>query len=270
VVSVITLLSDFGTADGYAGIMHGVILRINPQAIVVDICHDIAPQDVRAAAFVLSTVYPYFAADTVHVIVVDPGVGSERRALAVRSPRGVFVAPDNGVLSYVFARESVSEMVHLTDSRYWLSPLSGTFHGRDLFAPIAAHLSLGVPLSDLGSTAQDPVHFVIAEAQMREDGSTCGEVVHIDRFGNLVTNVRRELLPVGQALEVHIAGRDVKGPIKAYALTADGELLALVGSSGYLEIAVRNGSAVAALKIGRGTKVVVTPTVDSTQKVVRT
>ena len=163
-MSIITLLTDFGTADGYAGIMHGVILRINPQATVVDLCHDIPPQDVQAAAFVLATAYPYFPAETIHVAVVDPGVGSERRAIAVRTPRGTFVAPDNGLLSYILAREPVSEAVHLTEARYWLSPLSSTFHGRDLFAPVAAYLSLGVPLPEMGPALHDPVRFVLPEA----------------------------------------------------------------------------------------------------------
>lgn len=258
-MSIIALLSDFGTTDGYVGIMHGVILRINPEAIVVDVCHDIPPQDVHAAAFVLSTVYPYFPADTIHVVVVDPGVGSERRALAVRTPRGIFLAPDNGVLSYVFAREPVSEMVQLTNSRYWLSPLSSTFHGRDLFAPVAAHLAMGVSMGSLGSTLQDPVRFVLAEAQVQEDGSISGEVLHVDRFGNLVTNIAHQMLPAGQALTVHIAGRVVIGPVKAYALVADGDLLALVGSSGYLEIAMRNGNAATALGVDRGAKVIVAP-----------
>lgn len=259
-MGVITLLTDFGTADGFAGIMHGVILRINPKAVVVDVCHDIAPQDVHAAAFVLSTVYPYFAEETIHVVVVDPGVGGERRAIAVRTLRGTFVAPDNGVLSYVFARESIPEVVQLTDSRYWLTPLSDTFHGRDLFAPVAAHLSLGVPPGDLGPTVEDPVRFAVAEAQVREDGSIWGQVLHVDHFGNLITNVAPELLPAEQ-VRVHVAGQQVTGPVRAYALAVDGQLLSLVGSNGYLEIAVRNGSAAAVLGVGRGAKVLVTSAV---------
>lgn len=260
-MGVIALLSDFGTTDGYAGIMHGVILRINPSAVVVDVCHDIPPQDIHAAAFVLSTVYPYFPADTIHVIVVDPGVGSERRALAVRTPRGIFVAPDNGVLSYVFAREPIDEIVHLTNAQYWLSPLSDTFHGRDLFAPVAAHLSLGVPLSKLGLAIQDPVRFPVPKAIVQQDGTICGQVLHIDRFGNLITNIPHELLSPNQAWRVHIAGHEVIGLSKAYAQAADGELLALIDSSGYLELAVRNGNAAAILQVNRGIGVIVRPMV---------
>lgn len=257
----IALLSDFGSADGYAGIMHGVILRINPYAVIVDVCHDIPPQDVHAAAFVLSTVYPYFPADTIYVVVVDPGVGSERRALAVRTPRGTFVAPDNGVLSYVLAREPVDEMVHLTNARYWLSPLSDTFHGRDLFAPVAAYLSLGVPLGELGPAMRDPVRLPVPEAVVQPDGTICGQVLHVDRFGNLITNIPQGLLPADQFWRVRIMGHEVIGLSKAYALAADGELVALIDSSGYLEIAVRNGNAAATLQANRGTGVIVDPIV---------
>ncbi len=254
---VIALLSDFGTADGYAGIMHGVILRINPSAVIVDVCHDIPPQDVHAAAFVLSTVYPYFPANTIYVVVVDPGVGSQRRALAVRTPHGTFVAPDNGVLSYVFAREPIDEMVHLTNAQYWLSPLSNTFHGRDLFAPVAAHLSLGVPLDEFGPAIQDPVRLPVPEAVVHRDGTICGQVQHIDRFGNLITNIPQGLLPTDQIWRVHIMGHEIIGLSRAYAMAADGELVTLIDSSGYLEIAVRNGNAAAMLQASRGTGVIV-------------
>ncbi|MGC8786333.1 MAG: SAM hydrolase/SAM-dependent halogenase family protein [Anaerolineae bacterium] len=258
-MGVIALLSDFGTVDGYAGIMHGVILRINPRAVIVDVSHDIPPQDVHTAAFVLSTVYPYFPIDTIYVVVVDPGVGSERRALAVRTPRGIFIAPDNGVLSYVFAREPIDEMVHLTNAQYWLLPLSDTFHGRDLFAPVAAHLSLGVSLNELGPAIQDPVRLPVPKAVAQQDGTIYGQVLHIDRFGNLITNIPHELLQANQAWRVHIAGYEVIGLSKAYAMAADGELLALIDSSGYLELAVRNGSAAEKLKVNRGAEVVVSP-----------
>jgi S-adenosylmethionine hydrolase len=258
-MSVITLLTDFGTKDAYVAIMRGVILGINPAATIVDLCHDISPQDVEEAAFVLSSAYPYFPGDAIHLIVVDPGVGSERRAIAACTPRGTFIAPDNGVLSYVFARESVSQIVHLTNPRYWLSPVSDTFHGRDIFAPAAAHLSLGLALADLGPTISDPVRFDIAEPQIQEDGTIVGQVLYIDGFGNLITNIPGERLPARRALRVRIAGQNVAGPLRAYAEVRDGELLALVDSSGYVEIAVRNGSAAATLRVGRGAAVAVTP-----------
>jgi S-adenosylmethionine hydrolase len=254
-VTVIALLTDFGTADGYVGIMHGVILRINPAATVVDVCHEVPPQHVRAAAFILATVYPYFAPDTIHVVVVDPGVGSERQAIAVQTARGVFVAPDNGVLSYVLAREPTLQMVQLTNTEYWLASLSSTFHGRDLFAPVAAHLSRGVPLSDLGCVVQNLVRFALSVPHVAEDGTIHGEVLHVDRFGNLITNLTRELLPMGHQVRIQIAGREVSGPAASYAQVREGDLLALFGSSGYLEIAMRNGNAAAVLQARPGTPV---------------
>lgn len=256
-MTAITLLTDFGTTDGYVGVMHGVILRINPAATVVDVCHEVPPQDIHAGAFILSTVYPYFAPDTIHVVVVDPGVGSERQAIAVRTARGTFVAPDNGVLSYVLAREPIVQMVQLSNAAYWLAPLSSTFHGRDVFAPVAAHLSRGVPLSDLGCVVQNAVRFAIRAGHVAEDGTIHGEVVHVDRFGNLITNLSRELLPLGRQLCVQIAGREVRGPVENYAQVSEGELLALFGSSGYLEIAARNGNAAVALHAGPGAPLVV-------------
>ncbi len=258
-MTVITLLTDFGTADAYVGILHGTILRINPAATVVDLCHEVPPQDVRAGAFILSTAYPYFAPDTIHVAVVDPGVGGERQAIAVRTARGVFLAPDNGLLSYVLAREPVQQMVQLTNSTYWLAPLSHTFHGRDVFAPVAAHLSLGVPLGDLGRATDHAMRFAIPVARADEDGTIHGEVLHVDRFGNLITNLTQELLPLGQQLQIQVAGRQIRGPAESYSQAGEGELLALFGSSGYLEIALRNGSAATALQAGPGTPVVALP-----------
>jgi S-adenosylmethionine hydrolase len=258
-VGAITLLTDFGIKDVYVGVMHGVILRINPAATIVDLCHDVPPQDVRSAAFVLSSAYPYFHEDTIHVIVVDPGVGSERRAIAMRTAHGTFVAPDNGVLTYVLGRESLLEMVHLTNSKYWLSPLSDTFHGRDVFAPVAAHLSLGVPLSEFGPALRQPERFEIPEPRLRSNGTIVGQVLYIDGFGNLITNIPGERLPRAGALKVRIAGQNVAGPLKTYAEVRDGQLLALVDSSGHLEIAVRNGNAAGTLRVACGAEVAVTP-----------
>jgi len=254
-VSIITLVSDFGTRDAYVGVLHGVILGIHPGATVVDICHDIPAQDVRSAAFVLSTAYPYFPRGTVHVVIVDPGVGTQRRAIAMRTAEAIFVAPDNGVLSYVLARQSVLETVHLTQAHYWLAPLSETFHGRDLFAPVAAHLALGTPLHEMGPAIEDAVQFPIPTPLVHGDGSIEGEVLHVDHFGNLITNVPHSLLPAGQTVRVRVAGHAVAGPYGTYALAVEGECLALVGSHGYLEIAARNGSAAAVLNLTRGAKV---------------
>ena len=255
-MGIITLLTDFGTQDGYVGSMRGVILSINAGATIVDIGHDIPPHDVPAAAFVLSTAYPYFPADSIHVVVIDPGVGSARRALAVRTPNGTFVAPDNGVLSCVYARESTYEAVELTERRFWLSPLSRTFHGRDVFAPVAAHLSLGVPFSKLGPPIDDPELFAIPEPKLKADGGIEGQIMHVDRFGNLITNVPARLLTADEVI-IRVAGRTASGLLPAYAEVANGELLALVGSHGYVEVAVRNGSAAQVTGLGRGAVVLI-------------
>jgi S-adenosylmethionine hydrolase len=257
-LGVITLLTDFGLQDHYVGVMHGVILRINPAATVVDLCHNIAPQDIVGAALMLSTAYRYFPERTIHVVVVDPGVGSGRRAIAVRTPQGTFVAPDNGVLSHVLASEQVQEMVWLSNAEYWLAPVSATFHARDVFAPVAAHLSLGVKMQALGPPAEGLVRLDLPEPRVDKDGAIHGQVVHMDRFGNLITNVSQGLLPAGVAFTVAIAGRSIHGLWGAYTLAAEGELLALVGSHGHVEVAVRNGSAAERLGATAGTAVVVT------------
>lgn len=253
-MGIITLLTDFGTADGYPGVMHGVILSIHPEAVVVHVCHEIPPQDIQAGAFVVSTVYRYFPPHTIHVGVVDPGVGSERRAIAVRTNHGTFVGPDNGLLSYIFARETITEMVQLTNERYWLHPVSDTFHGRDIFAPVAAHLARGVALTELGPPIRDPIVFAVPTAETDEHGTIHGVVLHVDRFGNLTTSIPNELVQ-GRQARVHIGGHIVQRVRRTYAEVAEGELLALPGSSGYLEVAVRGGNAATLLGIGRHSKV---------------
>lgn len=257
--NVITLMTDFGTADGYVGTMQGVILKIHPEARIVDISHEIAPQNVRQAAYVLHTSYPYFPDGTVHVVVVDPGVGSERRAVALRTERAFFVAPDNGVLSYVAANKSVLEIVELTDPRYWLPEVSMTFHGRDIFSPVGAHLARGVPLSSLGQPLSEIITFDLPEPGIEADGSIRGHVLHVDHFGNIGTDILEEILGAQEKAEVRIAGRSIRGIRPTFAAADVGELVALIGSDGYLEIAVRNGNAGAALGVAVGDEVVVRP-----------
>ncbi|RLC85831.1 MAG: hypothetical protein DRI79_10855, partial [Chloroflexi bacterium] len=189
-IPLVTLTTDFGTADGYVGTMKGVILSIAPDAQLVDISHEIAPQNVRQAAYVLYTAYPFFPPHTVHLVVVDPGVGSARRPIALRTPAGYFVGPDNGVFSYVMAREPVEALVELRDPRYRLPQVSHTFHGRDVFAPAAAHLAAGVPITALGPPVLDPVTFPPPCLEITPEGIT-GEVLHADRFGNVITSIGR-------------------------------------------------------------------------------
>jgi S-adenosylmethionine hydrolase len=257
--ALITLTTDFGLQDGYVGTMKGVILGINPQATIVDLCHDIAPQDVREAAYVLYTAYHHFPPRTVHVVVVDPGVGSERRAIALRTRQAVFVAPDNGVLSYVVAQAEILGIVHLTNPRYWLAEVSATFHGRDIFAPVAGHLSRGVPFSELGQPIHDIVLLPLPQPKARPDGTLIGHILHVDRFGNCITDVRAERLPTEGPLTVEVAGRRIVGLSPTYASGEEGEFVTLIGSEGHLEIAVRGGSAAQALGARAGDEIVVRP-----------
>lgn len=251
-MSLITLTTDFGLADSYVGVMKGVILGIDPTATIVDISHEIAPQDVREAAYVIYTAYPYFPPDTVQVVVVDPGVGSRRRAIALRTAQACFVAPDNGVLSYVLAREGMYEAVSLTNSRYHRPTVSHTFHGRDIFAPVAAHLARGVPLTELGEPLTEIVTFPLPQPQVLPDGDMVGHVLHIDRFGNLILDVKQGDSILGERIVLEVAGRRIQGLGHTFTDVPSGELVAYIGSSGHLEIALREGNAAQSLGMEMG------------------
>ena len=255
---VITLTTDFGLKDGYVGAMKGVILDINPHATLIDISHSIAAQDVREAAFVLGTAYRYFPAGTTHLVVVDPGVGTDRKGLALNGSGYTFVAPDNGVLSYVLAdamqgsdpgpsrqvlRRPIPHgfsAVSLNNSEFWRPEVSDTFHGRDIFSPVAAHLSLGTPLEALGEPVSAVMAFPRPAPLHADDGSVRGEVIHVDSFGNLITNLRAGDLPGADVL-LEVAGNMIEGISPSYQQREG--LLLLIGSSGYLEVAESNGSA---------------------------
>ncbi|MBI4409937.1 MAG: SAM-dependent chlorinase/fluorinase [Gemmatimonadetes bacterium] len=248
----ITLLTDFGTADGYVGAMKGVIASIAPEAVVDDVAHDLPPGDVRAAAWTLARYWRLYPAGTVHVAVVDPGVGSERRALAASCDGRLLLAPDNGVLTRVFDEAPPAALVSIEDRRHLREPVSATFHGRDVFAPAAAHLARGLPVADLGPAVRDPLLFQVPPPS-READSIHGEVVHVDRFGNLITNIPGEWCAGGAAVRV---GQDTVGAVRrTYSDVVPGEALALVGSAGLLEISVRDGSAAERLGVGRGAAV---------------
>ncbi len=252
----ITLLTDFGTVDGYVAAMKGVIAAIAPDAVVEDAAHDVPPGDVRAASLTLTRYWRLYPAGTVHLVVVDPGVGSGRRALAARVDHRILLAPDNGVLTRVFAEAAPSAVVALENPAYRLAGVSATFHGRDVFAPAAAHLARGTGLEALGPPVPDPVLLTLPRAE-RGAAGVHGHVVHVDRFGNLITDIPGDWVPPGARIEV--GGSDA-GPLRrTYADVAPGHLLALVGSAGWLEISVRDGSAAAALDAGRGTPVRVDP-----------
>ncbi len=251
-MSIITLTTDFGAEDAYVGTMKGVILSLNPGATIVDICHNIEPQNILQGAFVLDTAYPYFPPGTIHVVVVDPGVGTERRAIILKALGAFFVAPDNGVLSYVLRKAREFEVVSLTNPHFWLNPVSSTFHGRDIFAPVAAHLSLGVPLHEFGEPLSSPVTLPLPEPQLEADGSLIGHIIHIDRFGNLITDIKETDLP-RDGLLIEASGYSIKGLSRSYA--EGNEILALVGSSGNLEIAAKNGKAAEILKLRIGDQI---------------
>lgn len=244
----VTLLTDFGTRDGYVGAMKGVLASLMPDLILDDISHDIPPGDIRKAAAVLARVWQNFPAGTVHLVVVDPGVGTQRRGLALEVGGQSFVAPDNGVLSRVMASSSEPVCVKLLPSARLSPPVSTTFHGRDLFAPAAGLLARGTPLQELGPPLKDPVRLNLPEAPL-QSGSREGEIVEVDRFGNLATNL--PLSDVERAGGVMVSQRQV--PFRrTYGDVPSGRLVSVLNSDGLVEIAVRDGSAEERLGVGLG------------------
>jgi S-adenosyl-L-methionine hydrolase (adenosine-forming) len=248
-LSLITLLTDFGTADGYVGEVKGVIATLAPGVPILDVSHQLAAQDVEAARLALARYWRRFPRGTVHMVVVDPGVGTSRAALAVQSEDRYLVGPDNGCLS---------PAILLNGSRAVELRIPGgaapTFHGRDVFAPAAAHLAAGAALDSLGAPCTNPLIRRTPEARKRSDGIVEGEVITIDRFGNLITNL---IAPRGGA--VRIRGRDI-GPVRrTYGEVPEGAAIALLGSTGLVEIAVRNASAALLLGVDRGERVLLTP-----------
>jgi S-adenosyl-L-methionine hydrolase (adenosine-forming) len=250
---VVTLLSDFGLRDEYAGVMEAAIVRAVPDARVVHLTHGIEPQAVLQGALALAHALPY-APVGVHVAVVDPGVGTARRPLCVETDHGVLVGPDNGLLSLAAGPTDVRRIVHLTDERLFLSPRSGTFDGRDVFAPVAAALVAGTPPRALGAEVPEMERLALREP-LRRGRTIEGEVVYVDHFGNLITNVAGGMM--GRDAGIRIGETRLRGPAPSYAAVPPGELVAVVGSWGLLEIAVRNGSASARLGASKGERVVV-------------
>ena len=253
---IITLTTDFGTRDPFVGAMKGVILGIAPGARLVDLTHEIAPHDVLEGALALEAAAGFFPPGTVHLAVMDPGVGSSRRPLAVAAQGQFFVGPDNGLFSFALAGQGWSA-VCLEAAAYRPPRVSRTFHGRDVFAPAAAHLALGTPLPNFGRAVTDPVLIPWPTARRQGDGLV-GEVVHADRFGNLVTSVRAadlEALGPAEALVVELEGEEVGSIVGCFADIPAGGAGALVGGSDRLEIAVREGSAAASTGARRGSRI---------------
>lgn len=257
-MAFITFTSDFGLTDPYVGIVHGVIASIAPTARVIDLTHGVPPQDVYAGALALYVACRWFPAGTIHLAVVDPGVGTPRRALLLRTADAWFVGPDNGLFGLVAPAAVLQGCWELTNRRYWLEAASATFHGRDIFGPAAAHLAAGVPPEELGAPAASPLEVPDLRLQDVGPGETTGRVIAADHFGNLITNVRAsehwEQALASGSVDAWLVDRPVQ-PARTYGEAPIGTLVLLAGSSGLLEVAVPNGSAAATTGLGPGAAV---------------
>ena len=262
---IITLTTDFGTSDAYVGVMKGVILSINPNLQIVDLTHAIPPQDIYEAAFSIYAAHRYFPKGTIHIIVVDPGVGSDRQAIVSRIGDAFFVCPDNGVLSYLLQNvenedEQSIDSVAIQNRAYYLPEVSNTFHGRDIFAPVAAHLSLGVPLEDIGPPVQTLVQLPIPKVDISGD-TLRGQIIKIDRFGNLITNISKKVFEAflndNATYEIRVGNASLNHLNAAYADAEIGEPLAIMGSLALLEIAVNGGNAEKQFGLKRGEAAVI-------------
>jgi S-adenosylmethionine hydrolase len=255
---IITLTTDFGRSDWFVGTAKGVILGINPRATIVDITHEVRPGDIRAGAFSLMAACRFFPKATVHVAVVDPGVGSERRAIAVQTADYIFIGPDNGVLSWALAREKIKFVRQLENPKYFLESISRTFQGRDIFAPVAGHLSRGLSLKQLGRQLKDFIRISWPEAT-KSRGGIRGEIVHIDRFGNAITNIAAGLVGKGEKCICEVAGkRTLRCALALFYGEAPAKSpVAVMGSCGFVEIAVNGGSAAQQFGLAMGDAVVV-------------
>ncbi|MBI2556260.1 MAG: SAM-dependent chlorinase/fluorinase [Planctomycetes bacterium] len=282
---VITLLTDFGNQDAYVGIMKGVIAGINPFANIVDICHSISPQDIFSGAYLLYTSYKYFPRKTIHVAVVDPGVGSRRNIICVEAKNYFFLAPDNGILSFIIQNEKPKSIFRITNNKYFLSSLSNTFHGRDVFAPVAAYLSLGVRPQKMGIKINQLKQLDMPKPVHKKTGQVEGQIIYIDRFGNLITNIKKEYLvkwvggqksEVGSqkpdtckkaskekilsqrdTMETTIGMKKIVGLSKTYTDAKPGEPLVLFGSAGFLEVSINQGNAQKYFKVDKGSKIII-------------
>jgi S-adenosyl-L-methionine hydrolase (adenosine-forming) len=253
---IITLTTDFGTRDWFVGTMKGVILGINPRATLVDITHEIPPGDIRAAAFVLASSYQYFPEGTIHMVVVDPGVGSGRKAIVIQTARYFFVGPDNGVLSLAVAAEKIKAIRSLENPKYQVQPRSRTFHGRDLFAPAAAHLACGLSMRSFGR-ALHSFKTLSTNAPRVTPSGIQGEVQYVDCFGNCITNIsQRELARLRGPSQVVITKGQGRFPIKEfYDAVPAGKPVAVISSMGFLEIAINGDSAAARFQIKVGDRI---------------
>ncbi len=287
---VITLLTDFGYQDAYVGIMKGVIAGINPLANIIDICHNVPPQDIFNGAYLLYTAYKYFPKNTIHVAIIDPGVGSKRDIVCIKTKDYFFLVPNNGLLSFIVQEEKPKGIFRVTNNKYFLPTTSNTFHGRDIFAPVAAHLSLGIKPQLLGIKINQLTLLDIPKPTSKKTGLLEGQIIYIDRFGNLITNIKREHLtqyslnqtqnkdqwsedrsqtsdtlkktskkkiPLPcNTIETNIGKKKITGLSKTYTDAKPGEPLVLFGSAGFLEVSVNQGNAQEYFKVDKGGKII--------------
>lgn len=288
---VITLLTDFGYQDAYVGIMKGVIAGINPLASIIDICHNVPPQDIFSGAYLLYTAYKYFPKDTIHVAIVDPGVGSKRDIICIKTKDYFFLVPNNGLLSSIVQEEKPKGIFRVTNNKYFLPTTSDTFHGRDVFAPVAAHLSLGIKPQLFGIKINQLALLDIPKPTSKKTGLLEGQIIYIDRFGNLITNIKREhiaqyslnqtqnkdqwsedrsqtsdtlkktskkKIPLPcNTIETTIGKKKITGLYKTYTDAKPGEPLVLVGSAGFLEVSVNQGNAREYFTVDKGSKIII-------------
>jgi S-adenosylmethionine hydrolase len=255
-MTVITLLTDFGLRDGYPGVMKGVIWKIAPQVQIADISHSIKPQNILQASLALSRTAPYFPPGTIHVAVVDPGVGTQRRPIGLHLGEHYFIGPDNGLFTMVLENAEVNhalvQVVQLDQHKYWLPEISRVFNGRDIFAPSAAHLARGIALEAMGTPINDPIHLHTSHPEAIQGGGWCGQVIEIDTFGNLSTNIETShLLPLGE-VSVRVAGQQIDGLVNTFGDRPKGTLIALYGTSHDLIISIVNGDAAHTLNVSIG------------------
>ncbi|MEM7008085.1 MAG: SAM-dependent chlorinase/fluorinase [Thermodesulfobacteriota bacterium] len=240
---IITLSSDFGLSDHYVGVMKGVILSINPEAQVVDISHEVPKYDVLRGALLIQNSFAYFPKDTIHVVVVDPGVGTKRKPIIIESDLGTFVGPDNGVFTFILEKQC--NIYEITNKDYMLQDISSTFHGRDIFSPAAAHLSSGVSSDKFGDKVENPILLELPKPQLKEN-EIIGEILYEDSFGNLISNIPASIMP--DSCRILVGDTIIDTVVQSYQHGEIGEPLAIIGSSGYLEISVNQGNAANLIK----------------------
>lgn len=258
---LITFTTDFGLTEHYVGVMKGVIYGINPGVGMIDISNAVQPFDILDGALAISQAYTFFPKDTIHLVVVDPGVGSTRRPIVVTAGQYQFVAPDNGVLSFVYEREESVSVRHITSTHYFRSPISSTFHGRDVFAPVAAYLSKGVEAAKFGDPVSDYVRFAVPKPKPTATNSWKAVVLKTDRFGNLITNITPTALPQifdGQSFKLTVGKAEITKMVSSYAQGGQGELFAILGSTGFLEISTNKGAASRLAAADKGSEVNIT------------